>query len=191
MGRDRLIWGYVLAVFGTVALALGLRLTRDLHGLSTQSLLMLAMVVATALVGGLLPAVLAAVLSSLALNYFLVAPTGTLSIADPENLVAIVVLLLTGIAVATVVDRAARTTTQAVRARAEANALAELSHGLLRSGDSAAGLLAAGLRGVRDDRGGGASGRTRVRRGRGRGRLRRRAELGRRCRRRRRRQPGA
>ena len=42
---------------------------------------------------------------------------------------------------ALVVDRAARVTEQAVRARAEANALAVLSHRLLHSGESQAQLL--------------------------------------------------
>ena len=142
VSRNRLIWGYLLAVLGTAAVVAGLYLTPDLHGLPTESLLLMAMVVATALVGGLLPAVLAALLSGLCLNFFFAAPTGTLTISDPENAFAIAVFVITGIAVATVVDRAARTTELAVRARAEANALAVLSHSLLHSGDNQTELLA-------------------------------------------------
>ena len=74
----------------------GCWLTPDLHGLPTESMLMLTMVVVTALLGGLWPAVLAAVLSSLALNFLFVPPTGTFTIADPENAFAIVVFVLVG-----------------------------------------------------------------------------------------------
>ncbi|WP_375430678.1 DUF4118 domain-containing protein [uncultured Friedmanniella sp.] len=142
VSRRRLLAGYLLAVLGTVALAGGLALTRDLHGLPTESMLFMALVVATALVGGLWPAVTAAVCGGLALNYFFVDPTGTLSIADPENAFAVAVFLLTGVAVATVVDRAARQTALATRARAESNALAVLSHTLLHTGDDQQSLLA-------------------------------------------------
>src|SRR6478735_8983353 len=141
LSRARLVTGYLVAVLGTGMLALGLYLTPDLHGLPTESLLMLTMVVATALVGGLWPAVLAALLSSLALNFLFVPPTRTLSIADPENAFAILVFVVVGTAVATVVDRSARRTAEAVRARAEANALAVLAHSLLHSGDDQVELL--------------------------------------------------
>ncbi|HEY5786054.1 MAG TPA: ATP-binding protein [Microlunatus sp.] len=141
LSRARLVTGYLVAVLGTALLATGLYLTPDLHGLPTESLLMLTMVVATALVGGLWPAVLAALLSSLALNFLFVPPTRTLSIADPENAFAILVFVVVGTAVATVVDRSARRTAEAVRARAEANALAVLAHSLLQSGDDPVELL--------------------------------------------------
>ncbi|HEY5821291.1 MAG TPA: DUF4118 domain-containing protein [Propionibacteriaceae bacterium] len=142
VGRTRLVWGYLLAVLGMAALVGGLYLTPDLHGLTTEAMLMMAMVVATALVGGLVPAIAAALLGGLALNFFFIPPFGRLSIADPENAFAIAVFLVTGIAVATVVDRAARTTTQAIRSRAEANALAVLSHSLLHSGENPGQVLA-------------------------------------------------
>ena len=141
LSRARLAAGYLLAVVGTAGLAVGLLATPDLHGLPTESMLMLTIVVVTALLGGLWPAVLAAVLSSLALNYLFVPPTGTFTIADPENALAIVVFILVGVAVASVVDRSARRTHEAIAARTEANTLAVLAHSLLRSGDDPAELL--------------------------------------------------
>ncbi|WP_344805536.1 DUF4118 domain-containing protein [Microlunatus ginsengisoli] len=138
----RLRAGYLLATLGTALLTTGLYLTPDLHGLPTEALLMLALVVATALVGGLWPAVLGAVLSGAALNYFFVPPTGTLTMADPENAFAIALFVLTGVAVASVVDRSARRTEEAVRARTEANALAVLAHTIVHGGDEPADLLA-------------------------------------------------
>ena len=141
VSRRRLLAGYLLALLGTTLLVVGLSLTPDLHGLPTESMLFMALVVATALVGGLWPAVTAAMLGGLSLNYFFVNPLGTLTIADPENAFAIAVFLVTGVAVASVVDRAARRTEQATRARAEANALAVLSHTLLHTGDDQEALL--------------------------------------------------
>lgn len=141
VSRRRLIGGYLMALLGTAALAALLNATPDLHGLPTESMLFMALVVATALAGGLWPAVTAALLGGLSLNYFFVDPTRTLTIADPENALAILVFLVTGVAVATVVDRAARRTAEAVRARTEANALAVLSHTLLHTGDDAVELL--------------------------------------------------
>jgi two-component system sensor histidine kinase KdpD len=142
VGQRRLVWGYLLAVLGTAALTAGLYATPDLHGLPTEAMLMMALVVCTALVGGLFPAVVAALLGGLCLNLFFIQPTFTLTIRDPENVFAILVFLVIGMAVATVVDRAARTTEQAGKARAEANALAVLSHSLLHSGESPTQLLA-------------------------------------------------
>lgn len=141
LSTGRRLAGYGLAVGGTALLAAGLLATPDLHGLPTESMLLLTMVVITALVGGLWPAVLGAILSSLALNFLFVPPTRTLTIADPENAFAIVVFVLVGVAVATVVDRSAHRMQQAVRARTEANALAVLAHSLLRSGDDETELL--------------------------------------------------
>ena len=141
MRRERLIAGYALAVLGTAALVWVLRVTVGTKPLSFETTIMMALVVATALVGGLIPAIIAAVLAGLALNLFFVPPYGTLAIADPANALAIVVFLLTGIAVAMVVNLAARTTQQAKIARAEADTLAALATRLVRAGNSQESLL--------------------------------------------------
>jgi len=134
------VWGHVLAVLGPMALVTLLMIFGP-RPLSFETMIMMAMVVATALIGGLLPAVVAAVVAGLALNLVFVPPYGTLAIADPWNAAVIVVFLLTGVAVATVVDRAARTTAQARRARAEADTLVALSRGLIQAGSSPETLL--------------------------------------------------
>ncbi len=140
--RRRLVLGYLLATVATALLTVGLYLTPDLHGLPTEALLMLALVVATALVGGLWPALVGAVLGGSALNFFFVPPTGTLTIADPENAFAVLLFTLTGAAVASVVDTSARRTEEATRARSDANALAVLAHSIVHTGDDPADLLA-------------------------------------------------
>lgn len=141
VGRTRLVLGVLLAVTGPVLMAVLLTLPSGLGGLPTQTLLMLSVVVTTALVGGLLPAVAAALLGGVLLNLVFVAPVGRLTIADPEHAVAITLFLVIGVAVALVVDLAARRAEQAGRARAEADALTTLAQRLVASGDDLAELL--------------------------------------------------
>jgi two-component system sensor histidine kinase KdpD len=140
LGTRRRVAGYAFGVLAPVALSLVLSLTPG-EGLPSESMLFMVVVVATALVGGLLPAVVAALLSGLLLNVLFTPPLYTLTIADPANAVAIVLFVVVGIAVATVVDTAARRTAQAMRARAEADALTVLADSMLNVGDDVAGLL--------------------------------------------------
>ncbi|MGW8566561.1 DUF4118 domain-containing protein [Isoptericola sp. NPDC055881] len=116
-------------------------LGRQAVSLTTELMLFLAGVVAVALVGGLWPAVAAAVVSFLCLNWFFTPPTGRLTVADPENLLALVVFVLVAAAVASVVDLAARRTVQAYRARAEASTLAALSRSVLSGEDTAQAIV--------------------------------------------------
>ncbi|HEX4222599.1 MAG TPA: DUF4118 domain-containing protein, partial [Pseudonocardiaceae bacterium] len=87
--------------------------------------------VAVALVGGLGPALLSALLGAVLLNYFFVPPTGTLTIAEPENLVTLITMMVVAVLVALVVDRAARRATQAAQARTEAALLASYARTVL------------------------------------------------------------
>ena len=87
------------------------------------------------MLGGVLPAVVAAVFSSLLLNWYFIHPIGTLTVADPENTLALVVFVLVGVLVALIVHRNARRTEQAQAAQRESAALAELSHSLLGATD--------------------------------------------------------
>jgi two-component system sensor histidine kinase KdpD len=142
LSRKRLVAGYVVCVLAPLLASWVLALTTHLHGLPTQAMVLMAVVVATALVGGLVPAVLSALLSGVLLNVVFTPPLWSLTIADPENAFAILLFVLVGIAVASVVDIAARRTAQARAARAESDALAVLSHSLLHAGDDLEALLA-------------------------------------------------
>ena len=94
-------------------------------------LVFLLLVLAVALVGGLWPALAAAVVSGLSVNWFFTPPTGRLTVDRVDNLVALGAYLLTAIAVATVVDRSARRAADAARSRAETAMLASLSRSVL------------------------------------------------------------
>ncbi|WP_262851186.1 sensor histidine kinase [Mumia quercus] len=141
LGRGRTVLGYVLGVLAPVVTALVLDATGDVHDLTLESMLMLSVVVVVALVGGLVPAMVAAVLSALLLNWFFVAPVQTLTIAQGQYVLVIAVFVVVGLAVASVVDLAAGRAAQARRASAEADALSVLSHSLLQAGESLPELL--------------------------------------------------
>ena len=78
-------------------------------------LLFLLAVVAVALVGGLWPALAAAVAGSLLLNWFFTAPTGRFTIAERNNALALGVFAAVAAMVSAVVDLAARRSSQAAR----------------------------------------------------------------------------
>ncbi|WP_328596568.1 ATP-binding protein [Aeromicrobium yanjiei] len=142
LSRGRLYLGYAFGILAPLVASELLVLTDSLHGLPTEAMVLMAVVVGTALVGGIVPAIIAAVVSSLALNLVFTPPLWSLTIADPENAFAIGLFLVVGIAVASVVDRAARNTVLARKARAESDALTVLAHSLLHAGDDVETLLA-------------------------------------------------
>ncbi|NED93147.1 sensor histidine kinase KdpD [Streptomyces sp. SID11233] len=141
LGRARIIWGWIVGVGGPVLLALLLKGLENGPGLANDVLLFLFMTVAAALLGGLLPALASAAAGSLLLNYWFTPPTHTLTVQDPENFVAIVIFFAVAVAVASVVDLAARRTHQAARLRAESEILSFLAGSVLRGETTLAALL--------------------------------------------------
>ncbi|OKH70994.1 histidine kinase [Mycobacterium sp. SWH-M1] len=100
-----------------------------------ESALFFVGVVVVALLGGVAPAALSALLSGLLLNYFLVTPRYTFTIAEPDSAVTVVVLLLVAVAVAVLVDRSVNRTREARRASQEAELLALFAGSVLRGAD--------------------------------------------------------
>lgn len=141
LGRRRVLVGWLVALAGPVALSLALVPTRELSTLSLQAMSFLALTVGCALIGGLWPAVASAVLGSLLLNWHFTPPTATLAIAEPFDIAALLTFLLVAVAVASVVDVAARRSAQARLARREADTLSLLHRALLRSDHDVTALL--------------------------------------------------
>jgi two-component system sensor histidine kinase KdpD len=134
--------GWLTAVLVPVLLTLVLLVFgRDEQNLPSHLMFYLAGVVAVALVGGLWPALVTSVVSFAVLNWFFTEPTGLLIIDQPEDVVALVVFVLVAGSVASVVDLAARRSTQAYRARAEASTLAALSRSVLSGEDTAHAIV--------------------------------------------------
>ncbi|BAU86608.1 turgor pressure sensor [Streptomyces laurentii] len=138
LGRARILWGWVVGVAGPILLSLLLTHVDADLGLANDMLLFLALTVASALLGGFLPALAAAAFGSVLLNWFFTPPLHRLTVADPKNIVAIAVFFGVGMSVASVVDLAARRTHQAARLRAEAEVLSYLAGSVLRLGIPAA-----------------------------------------------------
>ncbi len=100
-----------------------------------ESALFVVGVLVVALLGGVAPAVLSAMLSGLLLNYFMTEPRYTFTIAEPDAAVTELVLLMLAVAVAVLVDRAAQRTREATRASQEAELLTLFSGSVLRGAD--------------------------------------------------------
>ncbi|MEV1283182.1 DUF4118 domain-containing protein [Modestobacter sp. NPDC049651] len=99
--------------------------------LASVLLVFLLLVVAVALVGGLGPAIVAAVIGGLAENWFFTPPTHRFTVNRVDDVVALAGYLVVAVAVATVVDRSARRATEAARSSAETAMLASLSRSVL------------------------------------------------------------
>jgi two-component system sensor histidine kinase KdpD len=144
--RPALSWrrrgtGFALATLGLPALTLTLTgLRRDLS-LTSDILLYLAWTVVVALVGGMYPALCAAIVGSLLLNYYFVPPIHQFTISEQENVLALVVFLAVAVAVSVTVDRAARRTREAAQARAEAETLSTLAGSVVRGSRPLPALL--------------------------------------------------
>ncbi|WP_119730237.1 DUF4118 domain-containing protein [Thermomonospora amylolytica] len=132
LSRRRRLGGFALALAGLPLLTWLLTGLRDGLTLPSDILLFLTAVVGVALLGGLYPALCAAVFGFLLLNYYFTPPLHTLTVAEHENLLALAVFLLVAVAVSGVVDLAARRSREAARRGAEAELMFALAGDVLR-----------------------------------------------------------
>ncbi len=137
----RRVGGAVLAVALPVALTATLSGVRGTINVADDLLVFLLAVVVVALVGGIGPAVVAAVLGSMLLNVYFVPPLHRFTVAGRENVIALVAFVAVAVMVSSVVDLAARRTGQAARASAEAELLSTVAGSVLRGGEALPALL--------------------------------------------------
>jgi two-component system, OmpR family, sensor histidine kinase KdpD len=123
----RVAIGLFLALTGPPVLAFVLSHLRDELGLSSVLLLFLLLVICVSGVGGLLPALVAAIGGFLLVNWYFTPPLHTFTIREGEHFLALLVFLSVAAIVSVFVDLAARRAAQGNRARAEAEALARLA----------------------------------------------------------------
>lgn len=133
--------GFVGAVVLPLLVTLALLPLGGWLGLAGVSLAYIAAVVVVALIGGLVPALLAAVVSSTAMNYFFIPPVHTLQVGEPHNVITLVLFAVIAIAVGTVVHRAATQAALATRAGAEARMLSKIAEDTLLGKEALAILL--------------------------------------------------
>ena len=101
----------------------------------------LCVVMAAAVLGGRWHGLAASVLAFSLTNWFLTPPLHTLTVSEPENVVALTVFVLVTMVVSVSVDRAAQRSHEATVARAEAGALARSAATLVGAGDPLPDLL--------------------------------------------------
>ena len=137
----RRLQGFALAVILPPLLTVVLAQVRhDLNLVSDVLLFMLAVVVVS-LVGGIWPALLAAVLSFMLLNYYFTPPLHTFTIGETNDALALIAFVVVAVLVSSVVDLAARRTRQAARSAAESATLGTLAGSVLRGDTGLPALL--------------------------------------------------
>jgi two-component system sensor histidine kinase KdpD len=139
--HGRRLAGFAVAAAGLLLLTAVLATMRQTVSLNTDIMLYLGLVVAVAIIGGLYPALAAAIIGVGLVNYYFTPPLYTLTVAQGENLLALSVFLLVAVAVSAVVDIAASRTREAAQARAEAQTLSTVAGGVLRGGRPLMALL--------------------------------------------------
>ncbi|MGH3473139.1 MAG: ATP-binding protein [Nocardioidaceae bacterium] len=145
LGPRRRLYGGIVAAVSLPILTLALVHLRTVLNITSDSLAFLVIVLAVSLIGGAYPGIITAVVASLLLNYFFSPPLHRWTIAQHDNVIALVAFLLVAVAASWVVELAARRTAQAARASAEAKTLATLAGSVLR-GEAALTALVQRLR---------------------------------------------
>lgn len=115
--------GAIVALLGLPLLTAALVPARDELSVESVLLLYLLVVVATAAVGGVWPATVAAAVAVGLVNWFFTPPYHTLTIAEGEHVLALVVFIAVAAVVALYVTVADRNATESAAVRAEAAAL--------------------------------------------------------------------
>ncbi|HYK67140.1 MAG TPA: DUF4118 domain-containing protein, partial [Streptosporangiaceae bacterium] len=129
---QRQVAGYVVAAVLMPLLTVVLANVRGSINLTSDVLVFLAGVITVALVGGFIPALLAAVAGFLLLNYYFTPPLYQFTIAQTNNALALVIFAAVGLVVSSIVDMAAKRTKQAARAGAESELLTTTAGSVLR-----------------------------------------------------------
>jgi two-component system sensor histidine kinase KdpD len=147
VSRRRQLLAIGVAVVALPMVTLLLDVSRERLSLPSVLLIYLLVVVGVAAIGGFVPAIVAALGGFLLANYFFTDPLHTFTIAEDDNLVALVVFVIVGAVVGDLVTRVGRRSAQAAQARAEAETIAQLSGSLLSEHDPVPALMT-GLRGA-------------------------------------------
>jgi two-component system sensor histidine kinase KdpD len=127
----RRVAAVLVAALALPALTVVLVAARAHLSLADDLLLYLVVVVAVAVLGGLWPAIAAAVAAALLVNWYFTEPLHTFTIAQPDNLLALLLFVVVAVSVSSVVHAAGRQAEVAARSNAEAQTLLELARTVL------------------------------------------------------------
>jgi two-component system, OmpR family, sensor histidine kinase KdpD len=129
----------VASLFALAAAAAMLRLLPDVST-TTVSLAFLLVVLATATVGRLWAAIVAAVAAMLTLNFFFLPPLGTFTIADPQNWIALFAFLVVAVIASNLSAAAQTRTSEAIASRNEVTRLFDLTRDVLLTTETAGAI---------------------------------------------------
>jgi len=141
VGGRRTVAGVLLLGAGLPLLTFALNVSPLRLDLGDDLLIYLVAVVAVAVVGGFWPALLAAVVASLLVNWFFTPPLHTLTIADGKSLLALLLFVTVAVTVSSVVHLAALRARQAARSTEEAADLLALAQTVLGGQDTPVAVL--------------------------------------------------
>lgn len=139
--RKRRILGFVVALLGGPALTALLTLFRSEDSITTDVLSYQLLVVIVALVGGIWPALFAAVLSGITLDFLFIEPLYTIHIHQPHHFLSLILYVVIASLVSFIVDRAARYTRAARRSAAESELIQTIAGSVLRADDAIQALI--------------------------------------------------
>ena len=94
-----------------------------------------------AILGGFVPSVLAALVSTALLNFYFIPPIHTFTIAEKNNVIALLVFLFDAVIISSLVEQSAKRTRQALVASKESSVLSALAGKVLRGDSGIAGLI--------------------------------------------------
>jgi two-component system sensor histidine kinase KdpD len=131
----RRLSGVALTIIGLPFMTWALTAVRSPESLTSDVLAYQLFVVIVALVGGIWPALLAAIGAGFCLDFFFVAPLYEIRIAEPSHLISLLIFLAVGAAVSVVVDQAARRSRAANRSAAESEVLVGVATSVIGGSD--------------------------------------------------------
>ncbi|MCC9174779.1 ATP-binding protein [Arthrobacter sp. zg-Y179] len=138
--RRRLL-GFAFALLGGPLLTAGLVTARSSETITGDVLSYQLLVILVALVGGIWPALFAALLSGLTLDFFFIQPLYTVTVATPSHMLALGLYVVNAMLVSYVVDAAARRARTARRSASESELLASVAGSVLRGEDALGALV--------------------------------------------------
>ena len=137
----RKVIGFALAIVGWPLLSWVLFSLRTPESITSDVLSYQLFVVIVALVGGMWPALLAAVLSGLTLDFLFISPLHTVTIADPLHVLALLLYITIAALVSYLVDRAERQRHAAQRSAAESELIQSIAGSVLRGQDAVRAMV--------------------------------------------------
>ena len=129
LSQRRRLQVLALVALGLPLLTLLMIPVRAELGVTATSLIYLGLVIGIALVGGWRPAVLAALVAAMALDFIFIEPYGTFKVEESKDILALLVFLGVATAIGMLVGQLGRRTIEAETARREAQALAYVAGG--------------------------------------------------------------